>query len=170
MGSLRMRAVTSVPPPAGNGTIMVIGRDGNGWADAASMPTNVATNATAENKFFTLPPANQLGRGRRRSSLRQSRLAQPINIMVNILGVLEDGETFPAFNCEARVDPQHLRGLFPGLLKFSQLGVGSREPKVGQLYIRSARREFPQQTHRVPIALEHVTGLAHPTCRVHMRL
>src|SRR5215475_7076255 len=60
MCSLTMRAVTSVPPPAGNGTIMVIGRDGNGWADAASIPANVATNATMENKFFMIPPAKPI--------------------------------------------------------------------------------------------------------------
>src|SRR5262245_50820762 len=90
--------------------------------------------------------------------------------MVDILGILEDGETLPAFNCETGVDPQHLRSLFPGLLKLPQLGVGSREPKMGQLYVGSARCEFAQQTHRVPIVLEHVMGLAHPTCRVHERL
>src|SRR5215468_2403432 len=123
MCSPRMRATTSVPPPAGNGTIIVIGRDGKGWADTVSMPANAATNATAENKLLTRRPASQPGRGRQRSSLRQSRLAQAINIMVDILGILEHGETLPPFNCETGVDPQYLRGLLPGFLKLSQLGV-----------------------------------------------
>src|SRR5712671_731752 len=55
MCSMRMRAVTSVPPPAGNGTIMVIGREGNGWEEATSVPASVATSATAEKKFFMRP-------------------------------------------------------------------------------------------------------------------
>src|SRR5262249_29294555 len=38
MCSLTMRAVTSVPPPAGNGTIIVIGRDGYICAVAIAMP------------------------------------------------------------------------------------------------------------------------------------
>src|SRR5262249_52805640 len=60
MCSLTMRAVTSVPPPAGNGTIMVIGRDGNGWADAASTPDTVATNGIVEKNFFMLPRLNPI--------------------------------------------------------------------------------------------------------------
>src|SRR5215510_6217377 len=143
MCSPTMRAVTSVEPPAANGTIIVIGRDGNGWANAPSIPANVATNKTMENKFVMLPPGCHDGR-LRRSSFRQARLSQPINNMVDISRVLEDGETLPAFNCETGIDPQHLCGLFPGLLKLSQLGVGSPEPKMGQLYVGLARCEFAQ--------------------------
>ena len=49
----------------------------------------------------------------------QPRLANPIKTVLYILGVLVDQNTFPAFNCETGVDPQHLCCLFPGLLKLS---------------------------------------------------
>jgi hypothetical protein len=49
--------------------------------------------------------------------------------MLDILGVLEDGKTFVAFNCEPRVDPQHLRGFFPGLLKADTVDpIGAQAP------------------------------------------
>src|SRR5215467_3822820 len=36
------------------------------------------------------------------SSLRQSRLAQPLKTVLGILGILVDGKTFPSINCEPR--------------------------------------------------------------------
>src|SRR5215831_16505002 len=57
--------------------------------------------------------------GTRSSGLRQPCLAQPINMMLGILGVLVDGKTFPAFNCETRVYPQRLRGLGSRFLKLA---------------------------------------------------
>src|SRR5215831_2641793 len=91
--------------------------------------------------------------------------------MLDILGVLEDGKTFPAFNCERWVNPQHLRGLFPSLLKLSRLGIGGREPKMRPLQIGEARYTFAQPTRRLPIALEHVIGETHRTRKSnHVRL
>src|SRR5262249_33213304 len=46
--------------------------------------------------------------------------------------ILVDGNTFVSFNRKMRVDPQHLRGLSPGLLNLSQLGIGGGEPKMGE--------------------------------------
>jgi hypothetical protein len=62
----------------------------------------------------------------RNSTLRQPRLAQPVKTGLDILGVLVDGHAFPTFNRESGVDPQHLHGLFPGLLKLSRLRTGKR--------------------------------------------
>src|SRR5215468_3322124 len=77
------------------------------------------------------------------SSLRQPGLAKPINTVLGILGVLvDDKKTFPALNCETGVDSQHLRSLFPRLLKLSQLRIGGREPKMGPLEIGQARCAF----------------------------
>src|SRR5260370_32752096 len=70
-----------------------------------------------------------------RSSLREPRLARPIKTMLNILGVLVDGKTFPAFNREPGVDPQHLSGFGSRLLNLSRLRIGGREPKMGPLQI-----------------------------------
>src|SRR5258708_4674119 len=69
------------------------------------------------------------------STFRQPRLAQPIDMMLGILWVLEDGKPFPASNCEPRVDSQHLRGLFLGLLKLSRLGIGGRQHSMRPLQI-----------------------------------
>src|SRR5262249_6497143 len=71
--------------------------------------------------------------GTRSSTLGQPRLAQPVNMMLDILGVLVDGKTLPAFNCETRVDPRHFRGLVPRLLKLPRLGTGGGEPKMRPL-------------------------------------
>src|SRR5262252_6627594 len=81
-----------------------------------------------------------------RSTLGQPRLAHPLDNMVGILGVLEDGQTFPAFNCEAGVDPQHLRGLFPGLLKLSRLRMGARQQKMRKLQTGLPRCAFAAPT------------------------
>src|SRR5258708_1846118 len=62
----------------------------------------------------------------RTSPLRQPRLAQPVKTGLDILGVLVDGHAFPTFNRESGVDPQHVHGLFPGLLKLSRLRTGKR--------------------------------------------
>ena len=35
-----------------------------------------------------------------------------------------------AFNCETGVDPQHLRGFGPGLLRLSRLGIGAGIPSL----------------------------------------
>src|SRR5712671_3999594 len=99
--------------------------------------------------------------------LREPRLARPIKAMLDILGVLVDGKAFPAFNREPGVNPQRLRGLFPGLVKLSRLRTGAREPKTRPLHIGQTRYAFAQQTHRLPIALEHVIGLAHYTRKRH---
>jgi hypothetical protein len=48
--------------------------------------------------------------GTRSSSLQQSRLAQPVKTVLEVLGVLVDQNTFVSFNCETGVDPKHLRG------------------------------------------------------------
>src|SRR6266478_246664 len=75
-------------------------------------------------------------------NLRQPRLAQPIKAMLDILGVLVDGKTFPAFNREPRVDPQHLRGFGSRLLKLSRLRVGGRQHKMRTLLIGQAQYAF----------------------------
>ena len=72
------------------------------------------------------------------SNLRQPRLAHPVKSVLLVLGVLVDEKTFVAVNREAGVDPQHLRGLSPGLLDLPQLRIGGREPSTGQLHIRQA--------------------------------
>src|SRR5215470_7249323 len=69
----------------------------------------------------------------RGSTLRQPCLAQPVNTVLGILGGLVDGKPFPAFNCEPRVDPQHLRGFGSCLLKLSRLRIGGRQKNVGPL-------------------------------------
>src|SRR5215467_9374263 len=53
------------------------------------------------------------------SPLGQPRLAHPIDIMIEVLGVLVDASTFRAFNCETGIVPQHLRDCGLRLLKFS---------------------------------------------------
>src|SRR5262245_26232204 len=102
------------------------------------------------------------GRGaiRTESTFRQPRFAQPIKTTLGILGVPVDGETFVSFNCETGGDPQHLRGLCPGLLKLSQLGVGGREPKMRPLQTRQARCAFAEHAHGISIPLEEIIGLA----------
>src|SRR5262249_27225868 len=45
----------------------------------------------------------------RTSTLGQPRPAHPIDIMIEVLGVLVDASTFRAFNREIGIDPQHLR-------------------------------------------------------------
>ena len=47
MRSATMRATGSTAPPGGNGTIIVIGREGSSWAAALANPARVAANATA---------------------------------------------------------------------------------------------------------------------------
>src|SRR5215468_7022591 len=118
--------------------------------------------------FASLPASTY--RSRPPSSLRQPRLAHPVNPMLDILGVLEDEKTFVFFNCETWVDPQHLRGFRSRLVKLSRLRIGGCEPNMGPLQIGQARCAFAQQTHSVPVALEHVIGEAQPTCRVEERL
>src|SRR5215831_5351742 len=97
------------------------------------------------------------------SSLRQPRLAQPVNKMLEVLGVLEGGSTFPAFNRESRVDPQHVRGLGSRFLKLSQPGVPGCQPSMRPLHIGHAQCAFAQPTHRLPIALEHIIDDTHCT-------
>src|SRR5258708_1331024 len=97
------------------------------------------------------------------SRLRQPRLAQPVKMMLDILGPLEDDKTSMPFNCEPRVDPQHLRGLCPSLLELSRLRIGTGELKMRPLQIGQARCTFSEQTHRLPIALERVVGRTHQT-------
>src|SRR5258708_40044536 len=98
-------------------------------------------------------------------NLRQPRLAQPIKAVLDILGVLVDGKTFVSFNREPRVDPQHLRGFGSRLLKLSRLGIGGRQHKMRTLLIGQAQYAFAAQTHRLPIALEHVIGQTNVTKR-----
>src|SRR5215475_12777329 len=96
------------------------------------------------------------------STFRQPRLAQPVSTMFDILRVLrEEKNRFPAFNCETGVDPQHLRGFRPRLLKLPGLRISGSQREMGQLRIGQARCAFAPPTHRLPIALEHVTGRAH---------
>src|SRR5215469_10834592 len=64
----------------------------------------------------------------RSSSLRQPRLAQAVKNVLGIPGVLVDEKTFNSFNCVTRVNPQHVGGRFPGLLKLSQLTTGCCQP------------------------------------------
>src|SRR5215470_6498898 len=59
------------------------------------------------------------------STLRQPRLAHPINMMLEVLGVLVDENTSRAFDCETGIDPQHLRGFGSRLLKLSRLSIGA---------------------------------------------
>src|SRR5262247_2551634 len=67
------------------------------------------------------------------STFRQTRLAEPVSTMFDILGVLrEEKNRFPAFNCETGVDPQHLRGFRPRLLKLPGLRIGGRQHEMGQ--------------------------------------
>jgi hypothetical protein len=65
------------------------------------------------------------GKATNGSTLGQPRLAHPVSTVFDILGVLVEDKTFVSFYCEPRVDPQHLRGLFPGLLKLSSLHVSA---------------------------------------------
>src|SRR5215831_17748557 len=90
--------------------------------------------------------------------------------MLEVLGVLVDENTFPAFNCEAGVDSQHLRGLCPRLVELPRLRIGGRQIDMSPLQIRSARCGFTEQTHRLSIALKRVIGQTQPTCRVDERL
>src|SRR5262249_25398087 len=81
--------------------------------------------------------------------------------MLAILALLVGSQAFPAFNREPGVDPQRFRGFHPRSLKLSQLGIGGREPNTSPLRIGQARYAFAEPPHRLPIALEHVIGLAH---------
>src|SRR5262249_18875191 len=104
------------------------------------------------------------------STLRQARLAHPVNPVLGILGVLEDEKTFVSINCEAGVDPQHLRSFGSRLHKLSRLGMGERQKKVRPMQIGHAQGAFPEQAQRLAIALERVIGLAQEICRVDERL
>src|SRR2546425_7988999 len=90
--------------------------------------------------------------GTRSSSLRQPGLAHPVKTMLEVLGVLVEDKTFVSFYCEPRVDPQHLRGFRPSLLKLSSLRVSGCEHGMRPLLIGQARRAFAQPTHCLPIA------------------
>src|SRR5262245_8602110 len=97
---------------------------------------NVSNRASAAAPFLGSPQDGaSAAEDGQCSSLRQPRLAQPVNMMLDILGVLVDGKTFPAFNCEPRVDPQHLRGFGSRLLKLFRLGIGGRQKKMRPLQI-----------------------------------
>src|SRR5215469_5371882 len=97
--------------------------------------------------------ADAAGRG---STLGQPRLAQAVNTVLDILGGLEDQNTFPAFNCEPGVDSQHLPALSPRLLKLSRLRIGGGQKSMRPLQVGQARCAFAEKTHRLPIALERV--------------
>src|SRR5262249_38988044 len=84
-----------------------------------------------------------------------------VKTVLEVLGVLVDPNTFVSFNCETRVDPQHLRGFGFRLLKSSQLRVGGRQNKMRRLQIGHARCVFVAQAHRLPIALEQVIRQTH---------
>jgi hypothetical protein len=113
-----------------------------------------------------VPGDAMLAVGTRSSSLRQSRLAQPVDAMLEVLRVLiEEKNRFPAFNCETGVDPQHFSGFCPRLLKLAGLRIGGRQHEVGRLRIGQARSMFAQPPHRLPIALEHVMGHSHEVKR-----
>src|SRR6516164_4330558 len=90
--------------------------------------------------------------------------------MLEVLRVLVDEKTFVSFNLESRVDPQYLRGLFPGLLKLSQLGTGGRKAEMGPLHIGRARYAFAEKADRLPIAVEHVICIAHKCWPLQKRL
>jgi hypothetical protein len=86
--------------------------------------------------------------------------------VLEVLRVLvEDEKRFVSFNRETGVAPQHLRGLFPGLLKLSQLRIGGREPNMAELPIRQSQCSFAEATHRLAVAFKHVIGQAHKTER-----
>jgi hypothetical protein len=96
-----------------------------------------------------------MGKGREGdhySMLRQPRLAHPVNNLLDILRVLEDKKTFDSFDCEAGVDPQHLRGFGSRLRKLSQLRMGGRQRDMLQLLTGLARHGLVQPMHRLPIA------------------
>jgi hypothetical protein len=62
-------------------------------------------------------------------------------------------KTFRSFNCEPRVDPQHL-------IKLSRLGIGGRQHKMRPLLVGRAQCAFAEQTDRLPVAFEHVIDVA----------
>src|SRR5262245_7614994 len=99
------------------------------------------------------------------STFGQSSLANAINIMLEVLGVLVDASTFRAFNCEIGIDPQHLRGCGSRLLKLSRLGIGARQRDMRPILTGLARYAFAAPMHRVSIALPHVIGQTHLTKR-----
>src|SRR5258708_22256124 len=90
--------------------------------------------------------------------------------VLGIFGVLVDNKGVVFLNREAWVDSEHFRGFGSRLLKVSRLPIGLRKPKMRRLQMGQARFAFAEQTHRLAIALEHVVGTAHPTCRVDERL
>src|SRR5215470_10143619 len=81
--------------------------------------------------------------------------------MLGVLGVLVDQNPSVSFNCETGVDPQHRRCLGSGLLKLAQLPPGGRQIKMRPLQTGPARCAFAKETHRLPVALEHVMGQTH---------
>src|SRR6516165_4091570 len=125
---------------------------------ASIRPTTVMPRSALHGEGRKDASSNVTTVGTRSSSLRQPRLAQAVKNVLGILGVLVNCKTLPAFNRETGVDPQHLCGLCPGLLRLSQLGIGGREPKTGMLQIGHAQCAFPAQTRRLSIALEQVIG------------
>src|SRR5262249_2187142 len=103
------------------------------------MTRSCRRNSLVEMEWFSAEPVPLGGEG---SPLRQSRPAQPIKTMLGILGVLVDGQTFPAFNREPGVDPQHLGHLSPGLLNLSQLRIGGCQPNMRHLQVRQPKCAF----------------------------
>src|SRR5215470_6175654 len=115
------------------------------------------------NPSYELWRTDERWRGKERgqgSTLGQPRLARTINTMLGVLGVLVDEKTFPALNREPGVDPQHLCGFGPRLLKLSQLGISGCQCEMRPLLIGRSQCAFAEHTHRLPIALEHVIGVA----------
>src|SRR5260370_32037486 len=90
--------------------------------------------------------------GKAYSSLRQPRLAHPINMMIEVLVVLVDKNTFLAFDCETGIDPQHLRGFGSRLLNLSRLVIRTRHRHMRPLRPALSRYAFATPMHLVPIA------------------
>src|SRR5580704_1060394 len=88
--------------------------------------------------------------------------------MLGILGIFpEVKESLPRFgDREAGVNPQHLCGLSSRLLKLPQLSVGGCQQQTRRQYGIGFAHVVPEQSHRVCVTLEHVTGLAHQTRRI----
>src|SRR5262245_60543889 len=124
---------------------------------ASIRPTNVDGLPTCrvgvthgESRKDASSDATTVGTGS--STLRQPRLAHPINMMLEVLGVLVDENTSRAFDCETGIDPQHFRGFGSRLLKLSRLSIGARQHDTRPLQPGLARYAFAAPIHRVPIA------------------
>src|SRR5689334_10347775 len=125
-----MRATASTPPPAGNGTIRVIGRVGYSCA-AADAATSSSVSAAIAQRFISMSPEQRADAGEPRVSFDlQIELVDEVaplgRLAINVGSVLVGAgdERIAALGVDARL---HIRGGD----QLAQLGVEAVDDRLG---------------------------------------